>query len=37
MSQIVPVDVELAVVIHMYQLVSEGIFHVFLVPKVALT
>lgn len=37
MSQVFPVNIELAVIIHMYQLVCEGIFHVLLVSEMALT
>jgi hypothetical protein len=37
MSQVFPVNIELAVIIHVYQLVCEGIFHVLLVSEMALT
>lgn len=37
MSQVFPVNIELAVIIHVYQLVCEGILHVLLVSEMALT
>jgi hypothetical protein len=37
MSQVSPVNIELAVVKHVYQLVCQGILHVLLVSKMALT
>lgn len=37
MSQVSPVNSELAMIIHVYQLVRQGILHVLLVSKVALT
>jgi len=36
-SQVSPVNIELAMVIHVYQLVRQGILHVLLVFKMALT
>jgi hypothetical protein len=35
-SQVMPIYLELAVIIHVYQLVGQRIFHVFLVPEMAL-
>jgi hypothetical protein len=37
MSQVFPVNIELAVIIHVYQLVCKGVLHVLLVSEMALT
>jgi len=37
MSQVVPVDPEHALVIHMHQLMYNGVFHMSLAPESALT
>ena len=36
MPQILPIHVKLAMVIHMHELVCQGIFHVFFAPKMTL-
>jgi len=36
MSDVVPIDVKLCMIVHMHQLVNEGVFHVLFIDKAVL-
>ena len=36
-SNVVPIDVKLRVIVHMHQLVNEGVFHMLFIDKAILT